>query len=85
MSEQETMSEGEAAEAPSESYMTHYRTLQKTVKEMREMSEPDVDKLIPLVQAGTEAYQGCKARIEQVEQALSRLGIEQQQGAAEPS
>ncbi|MCP1674507.1 hypothetical protein J2T57_001609 [Natronocella acetinitrilica] len=61
---------------PADAYVQHLGRLKGAVQAMREMREPDVDQLLPLVKAGTEAYEACVARIEQVTRALEGLGIE---------
>lgn len=53
------------------SFMDCYNILRDTVGTLKQMQEPDVDAIIPLVERGMKAYKGCEARIKQVEGFLS--------------
>lgn len=63
----------EAAEENAETFMDCYIALRKTVTALKQMQEPDVDAIIPLVEKGMRAYKGCEARIKQVEGYLAAL------------
>lgn len=54
-------------------FMENLRALKSAAADIDGMNEPDIDKLIPLVEKGTKAYKACNERIAQVEK---YLGIE---------
>lgn len=54
-------------------FKAHYQKLKEIADTMSNQEEPDIDKLIPLVEQATEAYKFCQARIEAVEQALQKV------------
>ncbi|EMK3450283.1 exodeoxyribonuclease VII small subunit [Vibrio vulnificus] len=58
------------------SYMDNYSKLKSAAEELSQQNVPDVDRIIPLVKQGTEAYQHCMSRIQEVEKMLQE--IEQQ-------
>lgn len=53
------------------SFMENYNALRGTVAILKEMDEPDVDAIIPLVEQGMAAYRGCEDRIKKVENYLT--------------
>lgn len=53
-------------------YMDNIRTLQHSVKTLSEMPEPDVDQILPLIEAGSEAYRQAKSRIKLVREGLAK-------------
>ncbi|MDW3046222.1 exodeoxyribonuclease VII small subunit [Vibrio sp. Vb1554] len=58
------------------SYIDNYSKLKSASEELSQQNVPDVDRIIPLVKQGTQAYQHCMSRIQQVEKMLQE--IEQQ-------
>lgn len=54
-------------------FMTHYNTLKQTAETLKTMTEPDVDKIMPLVNQGMESYKEVMARIESVRQSLDQI------------
>jgi exonuclease VII small subunit len=68
-------SDNEATEEnkETENFMDCYIALRETVTALKQMQEPDVDAIIPLVEKGMKAYKGCEARIKQVEGYLAAL------------
>ncbi|MBI6727060.1 hypothetical protein RYA05_06220 [Pseudomonas syringae pv. actinidiae] len=59
------------------SYSENYTTLAETVRTLNSMAEPDVDKVLPIVERANSAYKLCIERITQVEAALG-IGQDQQ-------
>lgn len=55
-------------------YSESYAILADTVRTLNSMAEPDVDKVLPLVEQAHAAYKICNERIDQVE---AMLGIKQ--------
>ncbi len=53
-------------------YMHNVRKLQGAVKELTEMTEPDVDRILPIVEEGIEAYRQIRARIDLVREGLAK-------------
>lgn len=53
-------------------YMQNVRKLQGAVKELTEMTEPDVDRILPIVEEGIEAYRQIRARIDLVREGLAK-------------
>lgn len=56
-------------------YIENYQVLKDTSKQLSEMQEPDVDKILPLVTEGLKSYEFCKSRIEAVRQQLAATEI----------
>ncbi len=63
------------------SYMDNYSKLKAAAEELSQQNVPDVDRIIPLVKQGTEAYQHCMSRIQEVEKMLQE--IEQQASSSQ--
>lgn len=63
------------------SYMDNYSKLKSAAEELSQQNVPDVDRIIPLVKQGTEAYQHCMSRIQEVETMLQE--IEQQASSSQ--
>lgn len=55
------------------SFLDHYQRLQSSAEALQGMQEPDVDKIMPLVNQGMEAYREVKARIDAVRAALNSV------------
>lgn len=53
-------------------YMHNVRKLQGAVKELTEMTEPDVDRILPIVEEGIEAYRQIRSRIDLVREGLAK-------------
>ncbi len=56
-----------------QSFLDHYQRLQASAEALQSMQEPDVDKIMPLVNQGMEAYREVKARIDAVRAALNSV------------
>lgn len=56
-------------------YIENYQVLKEASKQLAEMQEPDVDKILPLVTEGLKAYDLCRSRIEAVRQQLATTEI----------
>ncbi|BBP45959.1 hypothetical protein THMIRHAS_13320 [Thiosulfatimonas sediminis] len=56
----------------SKNFKENYQKLQQIANLLTQNREVDIDQLIPMVDEATKAYQACKARIDSVEQALSK-------------
>ena len=54
------------------SFKKDYATLERIVGKLQSGSVDDIDTLIPLVEEATRAYNGCKARIDAVEQMITK-------------
>ncbi|WP_159738247.1 exodeoxyribonuclease VII small subunit [Vibrio atypicus] len=63
------------------SYMDNYSKLKSAAEELSQQNVPDVDRIIPLVKQGTQAYQHCMNRIQEVEKMLQE--IEQQASSSQ--
>ncbi|MEZ9397183.1 exodeoxyribonuclease VII small subunit [Vibrio splendidus] len=63
------------------SYMDNYSKLKSAAEELSQQNVPDVDRIIPLVKQGTQAYQHCMSRIQEVEKMLQE--IEQQASSSQ--
>ncbi|EJP4176580.1 exodeoxyribonuclease VII small subunit [Vibrio vulnificus] len=63
------------------SYMDNYSKLKSAAEELSQQNVPNVDRIIPLVKQGTEAYQHCMSRIQEVEKMLQE--IEQQASSSQ--
>ncbi|WOF82103.1 hypothetical protein P5704_025225 (plasmid) [Pseudomonas sp. FeN3W] len=54
-------------------FMEHYQSLKSAADALQNMQEPDVDKIMPLVNQGMNAYREVKERIESVRKALGEI------------
>lgn len=54
----------------SQTYLESLNAMRNVVAEMKNMQDPDVDKLVPLTEKGLNARNNCIQRIEMVEKAL---------------
>jgi len=58
-----------------------YAILQQTAEELQEMTEADIDQLVPLVEKGLAAHRVCEDRIKQVRAMLEeKLGMQPSAG-----
>lgn len=65
-----------------ESFNDAFQVLQRNAETLRRQTEPDIDRLVPLVEESLQAYAICKQRLEAVRQALeAQLGPETAQDA----
>jgi len=55
------------------SYLENYQKLKQIADAIRHQTEPDIDKLVLLVEQATMAYKNCQARIEAVESVLKSV------------
>ena len=58
------------------SFNANYDTLKSIAERIKNEGNkdiPDIDNLLPMVEAATAAYKACKVRLDAVEQALSEL------------
>lgn len=62
-----------ASTSGEESFMKHYIQLKDIVAKLKQMREPDVDIIIPLIEKGMIAYKGCEGRISKVEEYLAEM------------
>jgi exodeoxyribonuclease VII small subunit len=53
-----------------DSFLKNYGKLKQIAETMRDISEPDIDHLITMVDEATRAYKSCQSRIEAVEKAI---------------
>ena len=58
-------------EAANGTYRDNYRVLRETAEWLSKPGEPDIDLLVPKVEAAMKAYQVCKDRIETVRAKLN--------------
>ncbi|MCB1919774.1 MAG: hypothetical protein KDJ28_07335 [Candidatus Competibacteraceae bacterium] len=66
-----------------ESFNDAFQVLQRNAETLRRQTEPDIDRLVPLVEESLQAYAICKQRLEAVRQALeAQLGPEAAQDDA---
>jgi exodeoxyribonuclease VII small subunit len=66
-----------------ESFNDAFQVLQRNAETLRRQTEPDIDRLVPLVEESLHAYAICKQRLEAVRQALEvQLGPEPDRGDA---
>ena len=56
----------------SQSFKAHFDKLEQIAEDLRNQQEVDIDRLIPMVDEATRAYNLCKSRIEAVEKALNQ-------------
>jgi len=66
-----------------DTFAAHYATLKQIADELRAQQEPDIDKLIPMVDSANAAYKACKARLDAVEAALNERMQEETHGKDE--
>jgi len=52
-------------------FMKNYDKLKDISNDLSNSTEPDIDKLIPMVEEATKSYQYCKERLENVKKALN--------------
>jgi exodeoxyribonuclease VII small subunit len=62
-------------------YQENYQTLEKIVHELSNNQNVDIDKLLPMVDEASKAYQFCKSRIDEIEVALNQRFEQQGQSA----
>lgn len=54
----------------SQTYIENLNTMRNVVSQIQNMTDPDVDQLVPLTEQGLQARKICLGRIESVEKAL---------------
>ncbi|MFC1234414.1 exodeoxyribonuclease VII small subunit [Vibrio sp. F74] len=54
-------------------YMNNYLKLKAASEGLSNQNEPDVDKIVPLVEQGVQAYEYCIGRINEVEKLLQDI------------
>ena len=52
-------------------FMENYNKLKEISSELMNSTDPDIDKLIPMVDEATESYKYCKERLDNVKKALN--------------
>ena len=53
------------------SFIENYKILQCSVDELKNQEEADLDKIIPIIDEGLNAYKNCKSRIDKVKEMLN--------------
>ena len=61
----------------SDQYMINYQKLEEAAQQLSNQEKPDVDKILPAVKQGTEAYKACMARIKEVEKLLEDFNLQE--------
>lgn len=56
----------------SSSFNKNYKVLKDTADWLSQQKEPDIDQLVPKVEAAMQAYKFCKARLDAVQATLSQ-------------
>jgi exodeoxyribonuclease VII small subunit len=60
------------SESESASFNKNYQILKQTADWLSQQKEPDIDQLVPKVEAAMKAYRLCKDRLETVQETLSQ-------------
>lgn len=55
-----------------ETFTDNYKKLGEIVDFLQANEEPDIDKLVPMIQDASSAYKVCKARLDSVKTALDQ-------------
>jgi exodeoxyribonuclease VII small subunit len=55
----------------SQSFKAQFDKLEQIAEDLRNQQEVDIDRLIPMVDEATKAYEFCKTRLDEVEKALN--------------
>ena len=53
-------------------YIKNYNTLKDIAESLETQEEPDIDKILPAIDAASKAYSDCMSRIEKVKKVLEK-------------
>jgi exodeoxyribonuclease VII small subunit len=54
-------------------FITHYQKLQNIAQQLKDNSNPDIDKVLEQVKEAVESYQICKTRLDAATQELDKI------------
>jgi len=66
-------------------FITHYQKLQTIAQQLKDNSNPDIDKVLEQVKEAVESYQICKTRLDAATQELDKImqSVESETGKKE--